>query len=291
MEPFARPKKIQLPAPFGLTTQYIIPHAETVTLAKTMAANRAKLIEVRGTWPEKNMKQMQALYEWGFLRNDTIALQGKEISIMDCISNYLDGSPEGNHTDLYGYASHVDLEDRVDNTHVQLIYTHTHPPSKGSVEEWTGLRSYTKNLAITFAIGTELIGSGQVERSGILYPKEAFDPQTVFEQLGRRNIEVHLYYLEGISYSCPLTAVQVLQLIKKSGVIAILYRGLIDALKELNKVFSGELLTMVSYEHGYQAPTLRLVPYLPIVQYRIEHLFIHFHTLPLPGFVTQKIEL
>ena len=34
--PFARPREIELPAPYGKTTQYIIPHSETITLAKAL---------------------------------------------------------------------------------------------------------------------------------------------------------------------------------------------------------------------------------------------------------------
>jgi len=53
--PFARPKMIELPAPFGTHEQYIIPHSETVTLAKSLAHKGIQKIEVRGTWPPKNM--------------------------------------------------------------------------------------------------------------------------------------------------------------------------------------------------------------------------------------------
>ena len=64
--PFARPLEVRLPEPYGLTTQYIIPHAETKTLAKALAGKGVRLIEVRGTWPERNMQLVRALYDWGF---------------------------------------------------------------------------------------------------------------------------------------------------------------------------------------------------------------------------------
>ena len=34
--PFARPREVELPAPYGKATQYIIPHSETITLAKAL---------------------------------------------------------------------------------------------------------------------------------------------------------------------------------------------------------------------------------------------------------------
>ncbi len=49
--PFARPRDIDLPQPFGTRTHYIIPHAETKTLATSLANKGVRLIEVRGTWP------------------------------------------------------------------------------------------------------------------------------------------------------------------------------------------------------------------------------------------------
>ncbi len=46
-----RVQEIELPAPYGKTTQYIIPHSETITLAKALENKGVKLIETRGTWP------------------------------------------------------------------------------------------------------------------------------------------------------------------------------------------------------------------------------------------------
>ena len=49
----ARPLEVELPAPYGTNPQYIIPHAETKTVAAYLEeqGKRARLIEVRGTWP------------------------------------------------------------------------------------------------------------------------------------------------------------------------------------------------------------------------------------------------
>ena len=45
---FASPKIIDLPEPYGAHLQYIIPHPETETLAKSMADKGVRRIEVRG---------------------------------------------------------------------------------------------------------------------------------------------------------------------------------------------------------------------------------------------------
>lgn len=56
--PFARPR---LPQPFGKHMQYIIPYAETKTLATSLANKGVRLIEVRGTLPARNMELIRAL--------------------------------------------------------------------------------------------------------------------------------------------------------------------------------------------------------------------------------------
>ena len=192
VKPFARPREIALPAPYGLTTQYIIPHSETKTLAKTLAHKGVRLIEVRGTWPQKNMQLIRALYDWGILKNETIDVAGEKIGVMDCIARYLMHSNTGKTTELYGYALHVEVEGERAGKHRTTTYTHTHPASDGSFREWEGLRSYTKNVAIPFAIATEMIARGMVKGTGILYPEEAFAPRAIFAELAKRDIFIHI---------------------------------------------------------------------------------------------------
>lgn len=134
--PFARPRLIALPEPYGTHEQYIIPHAETVTLAEYLKDRSPRLIEVRGTWPPRTMKLVRALHEWGFLRNEKIQIQGIEVGVMDCIAEYLLQSTEGTTTDLYGYALHVEVEGDVSGVPLRRTLWHTHPASDGSVAGW-----------------------------------------------------------------------------------------------------------------------------------------------------------
>ena len=115
--PFARPLDVELPNPYGTLTQYIIPHSETKTVASYLDAvgKQANLIEVRGTWPPKNMQLVRALYDWGILRNDKINIDGRNIGVMDAVSAYLMQYPVGQTTELYGYALHIDVTGTKDN--------------------------------------------------------------------------------------------------------------------------------------------------------------------------------
>jgi len=189
--PFARPLKIDLPQPFGTHLQYIIPHAETLTLPKSLADKGIRLIEVRGTWPPENMRLIKELYDWGFLRNDKVKVADGEVGILDVISSYLMQSEEGRNTDLYGYALHVEVTGIKEKTSVQYILTHTHPKSDGSVEGWEKLRSYTRCVGIPMSIGAQMIIKGHVKAIGVIAPELAFDPETMFSELEKRSIIVH----------------------------------------------------------------------------------------------------
>jgi lysine 6-dehydrogenase len=190
--PFARPRKIELPEPYGEGVQYIIPHAETKTLAKALESKGVQLIEVRGTWPEKNMNLIKALYGYGFLRNDKLVINGEEIGVMDVLAKYLHQSKEGNETELYGYALHIEVVGEKNHEKVKHTLYHTHPLSDGTVKGWKGLRAYTRNVAIPFAVATEMIAEGKVKGTGIVIPEYAFpDPGEFFEELEKRDIFIH----------------------------------------------------------------------------------------------------
>ena len=186
--PFARPRDIELPGPYGTHPQYIIPHAETKTVAQYLCDKGVRLIEVRGTWPPKNMQLIKALYDWGFMRNDKVKVGKAEVDIMDAIGAFLMQTPEGQTTELYGYALHVEVIGLRNGEKVQHLLTHTHPRSDGSVKGWEKLRAYTRCVGIPMAIGAQMIASGRVKTKGVVIPELAFDPQEVFKELEKRQI-------------------------------------------------------------------------------------------------------
>jgi saccharopine dehydrogenase-like NADP-dependent oxidoreductase len=194
VSPFARPLEVELPAPYGAHPQYIIPHSETKTVAAYLEAQgkRARLIEVRGTWPPKNMQLVRALYDWGILRNEKITISGAEIGIMDAVSAYLMQYPVGQETELYGYALHVEVTGSKAGKHLRYLLTHTHPASDGSVAGWEKLRAYTRCVAIPMAIAAQIIAQGGVKPTGVVMPEFAFDPEAIFRELEKRRILIHI---------------------------------------------------------------------------------------------------
>ena len=194
--PFARPRKVLLPEPYGETVQYIIPHSETVTLAKALKDKGVRLIEVRGTWPMQNMNLVRGLYDYGILKNPTVKVGEHEVGLMTLIGDYLVDSEQGKHTDLYGYALHIEVIGTKNGQRKRGILYHTHPASDGSVPGWEGLRAYTRNVAIPLAIAAEQLAKGAVQQTGILIPEEAFQPQVIFDELAKREIYMHESWTE-----------------------------------------------------------------------------------------------
>ncbi len=192
VKPFARPRDIALPAPYGTHPQYIIPHSETKTLAEHLAGRGVELIEVRGTWPPANMLLVRALYEWGILRNEAFAYNGSELRIMDVIGEYLGQSREGTTTGLYGYSLHVEVEGERGGRRYRHTLTHTHPPSDGSDPEWAGLRAYTRNVAIPMAVAATVLAEGDRPcGSGVHIPERAFLPGEILPALAKRGLHIH----------------------------------------------------------------------------------------------------
>lgn len=191
--PFARERLVELPPPYGTHPQWIIPHAETRTAAEYLREKGVRLVETRGTWPPENMTLIRALYDWGFFRNDRVRLGGAEFGIMEAIGAYLHRSSEGTTTRLYGYALHVEVEGVRDGAPTRVTMTHTHPPSDGTVAEWSGLRAYTRCVGIPLAIATQLILGGKHGGEGVVIPERAFDPYDVFAALEKRGIRIHTH--------------------------------------------------------------------------------------------------
>ena len=190
--PFAREMMIELPEPYGSHPQWIIPHSETRTVREYLREKGIRLIEVRGTWPPPNMLLVRALYEWGFLRNDKVSAGDGERGIMDIIGDYLQSSPEGTTTELYGYALHVQVIGVKEGAPVEMVLTHTHPASDGSEPEWEGLRAYTRCVGIPLAIAIDCIARGKASGTGVVIPERAFDPQVIFGELAKRRIFIHV---------------------------------------------------------------------------------------------------
>jgi saccharopine dehydrogenase-like NADP-dependent oxidoreductase len=51
------------------------------------------------------------------------------------------------------------------------------------------------------AIATELIAKGEVNKTGVITPEEAFDPAVIFAELAKRQIVIHEEITELVAQS------------------------------------------------------------------------------------------
>lgn len=201
--PFARERLIPTPEPYGTNPQYIIPHSEVHTGKDYLikVGKKPRLFEVRGTWPQKNMRLIKALYEWGIMKNDAFTYEGKEMKIIDVLGAYLQQKEVGRVTDLYGYCLYIQmLGERNGKKYEEVLY-HTHPKSDGSVKGWEGLDAYIRNVGTPMGVAALLIGQGKAEGTGCITPEEAFDPKDVFALLESNGIKVHQFEREIPDYT------------------------------------------------------------------------------------------
>ncbi|MCL2480311.1 MAG: saccharopine dehydrogenase NADP-binding domain-containing protein [Spirochaetaceae bacterium] len=191
--PFARERLIPTPAPYGTNPQYIIPHSEVITATDYLKkiGKPPRLIEVRGTWPQKNMRLIKALYEWGIMKNESFTYNNQEMKIIDVIGAYLQQKEAGKVTEVYGYCLYIQmLGERGGKKYEQVLY-HTHPKSDGSVKGWEGLTAYIRNVGTPMGVAALLIAQGKAQGIGCVTPEEAFDPKDVFAMLEPIGIKIH----------------------------------------------------------------------------------------------------
>lgn len=191
--PFARERLIPTPAPYGTNPQYIIPHSEVITAKDYLnrIGKPPRLIEVRGTWPQKNMRLIKALYEWGIMKNEAFTYEGKEMKIIDVIGAYLQQNEAGKVTDLYGYCLYIQMLGEKNGKKCEAVYYHTHPKTDGSVKGWEGLTGYIRNVGSPMGIAALLIAQGKAIGTGCVTPEEAFESKDIFDGLEMVGIKVH----------------------------------------------------------------------------------------------------
>ncbi len=191
--PFARERLIPTPAPYGTNPQYIIPHSEVHTATQYLKriGKPPRLVEVRGTWPQKNMRLIKALYEWGIMKNESFTYKNQEMKIIDVLGAYLQQKEAGKTTDLYGYCLYIQmLGEKGGKKYEQVLY-HTHPKSDGSVKGWEGLTAYIRNVGTPMGVAAILIAQGKALGTGCVIPEDAFEPKDMFNMLETIGIKVH----------------------------------------------------------------------------------------------------
>jgi saccharopine dehydrogenase-like NADP-dependent oxidoreductase len=182
--PFEGLRTVHFPGPIGDQEVCYIPHPETRTMPHSLGA---RAVSVRGCFPPHAMRLARAMLESGLYGEEPLVIKGIETTAYELMYDVLLRVPETKDTPLWAYGLRVEVRGKVSGQDRTFTYWNRHPPQ----EEWGGDAAYYKNIAIPLSIGVQMIGRGDVEARGIVPPETAFDADIFFEELARREIEIH----------------------------------------------------------------------------------------------------
>jgi saccharopine dehydrogenase-like NADP-dependent oxidoreductase len=142
---------------------------------------------VRGCFPPHAMRLAKAMLESGLYGEQTVTVNGIEITPFELMHDLLLELPESKETPLWAYGLVVNVLGKKDGRDIQITLWNRHPP----MEEWGGKAAYYKNIAIPLSIGAIMIARGDVTARGVVPPEAAIDPTIFFTELAKRGITIH----------------------------------------------------------------------------------------------------
>lgn len=184
VEPFAGLKTVNFPGPIGEQEVCYIPHPETRTMPKSLGA---KAVSVRGCFPPDAMRLAKAMLEAGLYSEKPVTVKGVQTTPFDVMYELLIQLPESKQTSLWAYGLVVEVYGKRDGRNRKITLWNRHP----SQEEWGGSAAYYKNIAIPLSIGVQMIARGDVKVEGVVPPEVAIEPEMFFDELRKRDIEIH----------------------------------------------------------------------------------------------------
>ncbi len=182
--PFSGERLIAFPYPIGPRKVYFVPHGETRSFPRNLAAKR---VYVRGTFTPKGMQLMRSFLDYGFYDTKPIQIRDLKISPKELIMQALLQMPEANQKeDLYAYGLQVEVVGKKWQGRVKRTYWTTHP----SMAEWGIPYAYSNNVGLPLGICAQLIMQGKVHK-GVNAPEAMLEPELFFVELANRGIRVH----------------------------------------------------------------------------------------------------
>jgi len=182
--PFSGKRMVRFPEPIGTQPTHFVPHGESQTLSKNI--KDVEKVYVRGTFPPRAMRFVQAIYEYGFFESTPTQYQDRQIPTLDLIKSYLLSVPEGDQNDIWGYSVQVEVIGLLNDRKVMVRFQSSHPP----MEEWDGIRAYAKNVGIPLSIGAQLVAAGKATKKGVDGAESMLPVQEFVDELGKRDIRI-----------------------------------------------------------------------------------------------------
>lgn len=188
--PFAGECEIEFAPPIGRVKTYYVPHSETHALPRSFPG--VKRVDVRGTWRPETMVLLKQWGEQGLLSTTPIPVDGgQHLAPKRMLRSLLLSRSHLPDTGEWAFYVHVDVVGRKGDARVTATYNLSHPPTS----EW-GQTATAKVTGIPASIGAQKVARGQVTRTGVLTPENAFEPHEFFADLAKRRILVDEQVLE-----------------------------------------------------------------------------------------------
>lgn len=185
VRPFEGAKTVEFHEQIGKQEVVYIPHSETRTLPKTFP--ELKKVEVRGCFPPQTMELVKMMEKYNFYQKQPVEVNGKKVKPVDFMFNFLLQNPEAKKNPVWAYGLIVEVVGQKDGKPAKITLKNSHPP----MEEWGGKSAYGKNVGIPLSIGAQMIARGKVKKKGVLPPEASFDPTGFFNELFKRDINIH----------------------------------------------------------------------------------------------------
>jgi saccharopine dehydrogenase-like NADP-dependent oxidoreductase len=169
---------IQYPEPIGIRRSFYVGHSEITTFAESFKNKGVRNISMRAGFTPDFVEKVNFLLALGMLDEEPIDISGSIVVPVDFLNACLDKLPS-------------ETGDVVDYGCTRAVVIGRH---RGIKVEHIALMPtcYTaaRRTGISAAIGTRMLGKGQIAEKGVLTPELGVAPELFFRELARRGIEV-----------------------------------------------------------------------------------------------------
>jgi len=186
LPPLSEEEIVEFPEPVGKQTTYCIIHSELATLPKTIKG--VKNVDYKDSWGEETINVLKVLKEYGFLSEEPVEVEGVKVAprslVIKLLSRAIPKVTPGSVDVLRVIAKGV--KDGLKTT----ITCDAIVRWGGKCVEWN-VSTSNYITAVPAAVGTLLLGRGEVKEKGVVPPEVAFDAEKFLEMVSEWGVEIY----------------------------------------------------------------------------------------------------
>jgi lysine 6-dehydrogenase len=183
--PFSGAKQVRFSEPVGTAEVFYVPHSETHTLPRFLGKG-VGLVDVRGTWRPEIMQALRVFADFRLTGNQAVSFNGQEIDSKAFLRQHiLQHAADLGGVGEWAFLLNVEVLGQRDGKRTRYEYTSSHPMRA----EW-GTSATARVTGIPASIGAQKLARGEAARAGVMAPEVCFEPQSFFQELSRRGINI-----------------------------------------------------------------------------------------------------